>query len=252
VRRVERTRAAVQRTRRGRLGRRSALVLSAASLVAHAEQTARAGAAPGREPDCGSDGASAQSPSPASAEQRAPCREVEDFADPWYSSGLFGTDPREPVYLPVGLLVSWPFQRAVGIGAEATLDVYHQRKWHWGLVAQAEYEAAPGTDRGRFALGPQFGVPYLGVETAVALRTGTGERSTSLLPQLAPYASSGFVAVALRITGPGLAVDGSEKPAWPAELALVLTLKWPLSLQSDLYCSGSALYCMPGAPRPPP
>ena len=177
---------------------------------------------------------------------------ANDEPDAWYSSGLFGTDPREPVYLPIGVLISWPFEHAVGIGAEATLDIYHQREWHWGIVAQAEYDAGAGADSGHFALGPQLGVPYLGVELAGALRTGTPQHATSLLPQLAPYASAGFASVALRISGPGLALGGSADEAWPAALAFVVTLKWPISLQSDLYCSGSALYCMPGAPRPPP
>jgi len=172
--------------------------------------------------------------------------------DPWYSSGLFGTDPREPVYLPVGLLLSWPFERSLGIGGEASLAVYHQRQFHWGLVAQAQYELDAGGDHGRFALGPQFGMDGFGVEIAAALRTRNSEHATSLALHLAPYVSAAFVSIALRLTSGGLAIDDSELGTWPAELALAFTVKWPVRLQSDLYCSASADRCQPGMPRPPP
>ena len=35
-------------------------------------------------------------------------------------------------------------------------------------------------------------------------------------------------------------------------LGLALTLKWPLSLQADLYCSAHRAYCDSAAPRPHP
>ena len=224
-------------------------MVSSATVAAIAQPTAADGPRPGDgqpPPD------TASIPPRGSPSGEAP-RELSRDEDPWYSSGLFGTDPRDPIYLPFGLLVSWPFERVLGVGGEVSLDIYHRRSWHWGLVAQAEYEIAPGANRGRFALGPQVGIPFLGIETAAAVRTATPEHAASLAPHLAPYISAlGFVSVALRFTGPGLALDDSGRDAWPWELGLAFTLKWPLSLQADLYCSAAYPHCDSQAPRPRP
>jgi hypothetical protein len=230
---------------------RIALVMSSLSLSGYAQQPADPSQAQSQQPWSGPSRPSTSRPPPAGTDWHAG-RAVDPDRDSWYSSGLFGTDPREPVYLPVGLLLSWPFERVLGLGGEVSLDVYHLRDYHWGFVAQAEYELSAGPDRGRFALGPQIGIPGLGVEVAAALRTATSEHSASLALHVAPYVSLlGFGSVALRIQSPGLALDASEREPWPAELGLALTVKWPVPLQSSLYCTGRADYCQPGVSRPP-
>lgn len=136
---------------------------------------------------------------------------------------LGGRDDDATVFMPVGILGSVS-NRAVGIGAELTLDTdLNEGGWGLGLLAQYE-RLSDGANR--LTGGGQLLLYFMGVELGLMRCSTSATASTAL--HVAPFVSYfGILSAALRFDVL-LSHSGPEPPA--VEVGLAATLKFPVPL----------------------